>query len=492
MEPDNRTKSALPSATQVPPPSGEVRVAEGNSRNEVNEVFFWDFVSNVNYPANHENLEDCIDYLQTFSVEKQKQLRDENYRLKGELYEKYFELDTGDIYLSDDRFSDALSYAVSLGEYEYYTILNEESYFLDYLLQGYNKNNGFCESFDYVFNDVLESDDSDLLEDYKEYGFDYVFGSSDFGSEQDDFWNLFKDYKEYDDLWKNRIHTFSVKQQKLTRAVDRRLFQMLLLKYEKFHNRYYFSESVKMIISFGKYIYYKNLDDETVFLNFLTELGLRESIGRHKNNTEQKDICLEQIIGRPDSDFDFYWDFVSKSSIFNTSEIEAGNTNRLDNILKYMSGNYFYTDQLKLYNLEQILRDLMCERINMDFDEELSNIFNDGDDVESMVICAFYDSTTRGKEFYYKLLVQPDFLYSYFKNVDYEGSHSCFWEEFEYSGIHEYQMSNKIKSFFRMVIKKRNNAARVIQLKFLDWFYKPICKDGTFGLNCFLAKKSCL
>jgi hypothetical protein len=124
-------------------------------RNEVNELFFWDFVSNVNYPANHKDREQCINYLQTFPVEQQKQLRDENYRLKGELYEKYFELDTGDIYLSDDRFSDALSYAVSLGEYEYYTILNEESYFLDYLLQGYNKNNGFCESFDYVFNDVL-------------------------------------------------------------------------------------------------------------------------------------------------------------------------------------------------------------------------------------------------------------------------------------------------------------------------------------------------
>jgi hypothetical protein len=35
----------------------------------------------------------------------------------------------------------------------------------------------------------------------------------------------------------------------------------------------------------------------------------------------------------------------------------------------------------------------------------------------------------------------------------------------------------------------RNKAARVIQIKFLDWFYKPICKDGTFGLNCLLAKR---
>jgi hypothetical protein len=31
----------------------------------------------------------------------------------------------------------------------------------------------------------------------------------------------------------------------------------------------------------------------------------------------------------------------------------------------------------------------------------------------------------------------------------------------------------------------RNKAARVIQLKFLDWFYKPLCKDGTYGIDRF-------
>ena len=39
--------------------------------------------------------------------------------------------------------------------------------------------------------------------------------------------------------------------------------------------------------------------------------------------------------------------------------------------------------------------------------------------------------------------------------------------------------------------KARNKAARIIQIKFLDWFYKPICKDGTYGLNCLLAMKMC-
>jgi hypothetical protein len=124
-------------------------------RNEVNELFFWEFVSNVNYPANHKDLDQCINYLQMFPVEQQKQICDEMERLKGNLYLKYNKLDTEDIYLSDDRFGDALAFAVSLGEYEYYTILNEESYFLDYLLQGYNKGyNGFCESFDYVFYSI--------------------------------------------------------------------------------------------------------------------------------------------------------------------------------------------------------------------------------------------------------------------------------------------------------------------------------------------------
>jgi hypothetical protein len=38
---------------------------------------------------------------------------------------------------------------------------------------------------------------------------------------------------------------------------------------------------------------------------------------------------------------------------------------------------------------------------------------------------------------------------------------------------------------------KKNKAARVIQVRFLDWFYKPICKDGSLGLNCELAKRLC-
>jgi hypothetical protein len=40
--------------------------------------------------------------------------------------------------------------------------------------------------------------------------------------------------------------------------------------------------------------------------------------------------------------------------------------------------------------------------------------------------------------------------------------------------------SNKFTS--ELVKEKKNKAARIIQIKFLDWFYKPVCKDGTFGL----------
>jgi hypothetical protein len=35
-------------------------------------------------------------------------------------------------------------------------------------------------------------------------------------------------------------------------------------------------------------------------------------------------------------------------------------------------------------------------------------------------------------------------------------------------------------------------AANIIQEKFLDWFYKPECKDGTWGINCKLAKSMCV
>jgi hypothetical protein len=38
---------------------------------------------------------------------------------------------------------------------------------------------------------------------------------------------------------------------------------------------------------------------------------------------------------------------------------------------------------------------------------------------------------------------------------------------------------------------REDKAARIIQIKFLDWFYKPICKDGAYGLNCLLAQRLC-
>jgi hypothetical protein len=119
------------------------------SRHEVNELFLWEFVSNVNYPDNHKDhkdLEHCRNYFQMFPVYLQTQICDEKDRLNGDLYDKYNKLDTG-----YNSFDDALSFAVSLGKYEYYTILKDESYFVDYLLKYNNKDNGFCESFDYVF-----------------------------------------------------------------------------------------------------------------------------------------------------------------------------------------------------------------------------------------------------------------------------------------------------------------------------------------------------
>jgi hypothetical protein len=50
----------------------------------------------------------------------------------------------------------------------------------------------------------------------------------------------------------------------------------------------------------------------------------------------------------------------------------------------------------------------------------------------------------------------------------------------------DYQITNSHQNW-----KKKNKAARVVQIKFLDWFYKPVCKDGTFGLNCLLAQRLC-
>jgi hypothetical protein len=35
-----------------------------------------------------------------------------------------------------------------------------------------------------------------------------------------------------------------------------------------------------------------------------------------------------------------------------------------------------------------------------------------------------------------------------------------------------------------VILLKRQNAAKVIQEKFLYWYYVPVCKDGTLGLSC--------
>lgn len=37
--------------------------------------------------------------------------------------------------------------------------------------------------------------------------------------------------------------------------------------------------------------------------------------------------------------------------------------------------------------------------------------------------------------------------------------------------------------FSRCIQNEREQAATIIQRKFLDWYYKPVCKDGTYGLK---------
>ena len=44
------------------------------------------------------------------------------------------------------------------------------------------------------------------------------------------------------------------------------------------------------------------------------------------------------------------------------------------------------------------------------------------------------------------------------------------------------RLCNKITG--KKLDKMINSAAKKIQIKFRDWYYKPICKDGSIGLHC--------
>ncbi len=49
------------------------------------------------------------------------------------------------------------------------------------------------------------------------------------------------------------------------------------------------------------------------------------------------------------------------------------------------------------------------------------------------------------------------------------------------------EQKNLYNIHYDFIIKEP--AARIIQKKFLDWYYKPVCKDGSIGLNCKKARR---
>jgi hypothetical protein len=177
-----------------------------------------------------------------------------------------------------------------------------------------------------------------------------------------------------------------------------------------------------------------------------------------------------------------YWDFVSKVYGLNNY-----------NKKKYLIYNYSLIEQTRLNNTRLYLEFLIEFKLKEEFEHNLHLYFDDNeDDDEFHIPSAISYSTTQGKKFYYDLIYKDDRIIKYFENMEYgQGQrHHLIWK---YQIYVLELMSNKIKNFFRTIKnRKLNKAARVIQSKFLDWFYKPICKDGTFGLSCLLAKKICV
>jgi hypothetical protein len=164
-----------------------------------------------------------------------------------------------------------------------------------------------------------------------------------------------------------------------------------------------------------------------------------------------------------------YWNFVN-----NVSELHCWREKE-----SYLRDNYTIEHQF-------IINDLRCElEIELLVEQGFSD-FNGEFDISY--------STSKGVRMYVGLLLDIGefvFMNGFFERMFIDDFH---YNDEEYGFIfwYQYDMENAARSLQKMFRKKKQNkAARVIQCKFLDWFYKPICKDGTFGLNCLLAQRLC-
>jgi hypothetical protein len=176
-------------------------------------------------------------------------------------------------------------------------------------------------------------------------------------------------------------------------------------------------------------------------------------------------------------DFESYWEFVSK-------------VNGEENKRRYLITNYSLVEQIRLNNARLYLEREIEAKLYEEFVDGFYLYVNLAEEEVFHISNAISHSTTNGKTFYYDLVFQHYRIFNYFDNQEYGEGYHLIWEYQEKVLV---LMSNKIKNFMRTVKnRKQNKAARVIQLKFLDWFYKPVCKDGTFGLNCLLAKQICM
>jgi hypothetical protein len=218
-------------------------------------------------------------------------------------------------------------------------------------------------------------------------------------------------------------------------------------------------------------------EEKEYYKSLVRETEKEERLEREKNILERKE--KEKTMRQ--SDYDFYWDYVSKVSCMS-----------FDDKIKYLNSNYSLREQTMLSKTRLFLELKITEVVNRvlysGFHQDIyPNLlltrnfrfvdFNDSS-IEFHIKSFISNSTIQGKKKYDLLLTNEDRLIYSFVDEDifhnYEIGYHLTWEYQEHSNL-----------------LKQNKAARVIQCKFLDWFYKPICKDGTFGLNCLLAKRMC-
>jgi Leucine-rich repeat (LRR) protein len=174
---------------------------------------------------------------------------------------------------------------------------------------------------------------------------------------------------------------------------------------------------------------------------------------------------------------------------------ESTRVNKIENLPENLQGFYCgITEVSKIENLPENLQGFYCNYTKVskieNLPENLHEFYCGGTEISKIEnlpenLHEFYCNDTKVS----KIENLPIGLkYFLFYNI----THIDLLNEEEYNNIlgrfniKKYNLIRRLQRYIRFKIKwKRENAARIIQLRYLNyWYYPPKCKDGTIGLAC--------